>query len=177
MGSDNEKSMTRTQLADLLDSLSKQLRSGALDLQGRAWTIPDELSAKIALKEKKGRMVAKLKWEWSTLGEYEPALKQEVETWRESLKQVKKRLTSSFGELRRSVEASDIPSQNAIAAFEESSRAFAGFADPEWEEAMQEFLAHFQNFKLAVRSGQNELMSHELQDLANRMKECHRAFK
>ncbi len=177
MSSENEKTLSRIQLADFLDSLSQQLRSGALDFEGRTWSIPDQLTTKIGLKEKKGRLVAKLKWEWSTLGEYEPAQRREVETWQESLKQVKKRLTTSFGELKRAVDAGSAPSQDSIATFEESARAFARFAEPEWDEAMREFVAHLQNLKLAVQSGQMELITHELQDLANRMKECHRSFK
>ena len=51
------------------------------------------------VKEKKGRLVVKLRCSWSTLGDYDGAARQEVSRGQESMKTVKKRLGAR---LRRS---------------------------------------------------------------------------
>ena len=63
--------MSRLALADYLKNLSEELRRGALAVQGRHWTVPDNLDVEMEVKEKKGRLVAKLSWSWSTLGDYD----------------------------------------------------------------------------------------------------------
>ena len=55
-------------MADFLKSLSERLRQGALTTHGRQWTVPDNLDVRMEFKEKKGYLVAKLSWSWTTLG-------------------------------------------------------------------------------------------------------------
>ena len=64
-----------------------------------------------------------------------------------------------------------------VAAFETDSQRMADFADGDWKPAMDEYLDHLENFKLAVRQQQMEIVQHELRDLKNRMVQCHRDFK
>ena len=71
MGEKDEQTMSRLELADYLKNLSEELRRGALAVQGRHWTVPDDLDVGMEVKEKKGRLVAKLRWSWSTLGDYD----------------------------------------------------------------------------------------------------------
>ena len=73
MGEKDEQTMTRLELADHLKNLSEELRRGTLAAQGRHWTVPDDLEVRMEVKEKKGRLVAKLSWSWSTLGDYDRA--------------------------------------------------------------------------------------------------------
>ena len=61
--------------------------------------------------------------------------------------------------------------------FVESSRAFAAMAEPDWANAMQEYLDHLANLEHAVANRQQEVMLHELRDLQNCMSSCHREFK
>jgi len=71
MGERDEQTWSRLALADYLDHLSQQLRGGALAAQGRHWTVPEEFTVRMAVKEKQGRLVAKLSWSWTTLGDYD----------------------------------------------------------------------------------------------------------
>ena len=73
MGEKEEQTMSRLELADYLTNLSEQLRQGALAVQGRHWTVPDDLDVRMEFKEKKGHLGAKLSWSWSTLGDYDRA--------------------------------------------------------------------------------------------------------
>ena len=50
-------------------------------------------------------------------------------------------------------------------------------ADPEWGEALQEFLDHLSVLISAVEEGRNEAALHEIRDLGSRMSACHREFK
>ena len=91
MGEKDEQTMSRLELADYLKNLGEQLRRGDLSAQGRHWTVPDDLDVGMEFKEKKGRLVAKLSWSWSTLGDYDRAAREEVSRGQDSLKTVKKR--------------------------------------------------------------------------------------
>ena len=71
MGDRDEQTMSRLELADYLKNLSEELRRGALAAQGRHWTVPDDLDVGMEVKEKKGRLVVKLRCSWSTLGDYD----------------------------------------------------------------------------------------------------------
>jgi amphi-Trp domain-containing protein len=73
VGEKDEQQMSREGLADYLKNLSEELRRGALAAQGRHWTVPDDLEVRMEFKEKKGRLVAKLSWSWSTLKDYDAA--------------------------------------------------------------------------------------------------------
>jgi hypothetical protein len=57
------------------------------------------------------------------------------------------------------------------------NRAFAAMAEPDWENAMQEYLDHLANLEHAVEGRQWEVMLHETRDLQNCMSSCHREFK
>ena len=177
MGEKDEQTMSRLLLADYLHNLSEGLRRGTLAAQGRHWTVPDDLDVRMEFKEKKGRLVAKLSWSWSTLGDYDGAARHEVSRWQDSMKSAKKRLGAAFKALQQVVGQSAFPDDRTLRDFVESSRAFAALAEPDWANAMQEYLDHLANLEHAVANRQQEVMLHELRDLQNCMNSCHREFK
>ena len=177
MGEKDEQTMSRLELADYLKNLSEELRRGALEAQGRHWTVPDDLDVRMEFKEKKGRLVAKLRWSWSTLGDYDGAAREEVSRGQESMKTVKKRLGAGFKALQQAVGQGAFPDDRTLEDFVESSRAFAAMAEPDWATAMQEYLDHLANLEHAVANRQQEVMLHELRDLQACMSSCHREFK
>ena len=177
MGEKNEQPLSRLELADYLKNLSEELRRGAMEAQGRHWTVPDELDVRMEFKEKKGRLHAKLSWSWSTLKDYDPASREEVNRWQGDLKTVKKRLGAGFKALQQAVGQGGFPESRTLEDFVESSRAFAALAEPDWENAMQEYLDHLAILTHAVANRQQEVMLHELRDLQNCMAACHREFK
>jgi len=171
------KEFSRLELADHLESIARQLRSGTFDAEGKQWSVPDSLHARIKHKEKKGRIETKLKWRWSTLDDYSPSAREEVARWQESFKTVKKRLAKEFKALQNQVEGGSLPQAETLAAFVEDSERMADFADPEWQEAMNEYMDHLANLKRAVQRRQLDDVAHELRDLRIRWKDCHRDFK
>ena len=177
MGEKEEQTLSRLELADYLHNLSEELRRGALSAQGRHWTVPDELDVRMEFKEKKGRLVAKLSWSWSTLTDYDPAARDEVSRWQGDLKTVKKRLGAAFKALQQAVSQGAFPDDRTLKDFVDSSRAFGAMAEPDWATAMQEYLDHLANLEHAVANRQQEVMLHELRDLQNCMSSCHREFK
>jgi len=177
MGHKIEKKIGRLDLADQLEKIAYQLRSGTFEVRGRCWTIPDALRAEIKHKEKKGRIETKLKWRWSTLAEYTASDREAVSRWHESFKTVKKRLAKEFKALQSAVQQGDFPQEKDLAEFVNDSRRMADFAEPEWQEAMNEYLDHLANLQRAVAAGQLEVVAHELRDLGARWKACHREFK
>jgi XXXCH domain-containing protein len=177
MGEKDEQTMSRLELADYLTNLGEQLRQGAFSAQGRHWTVPDDLDVRMEFKEKKGRLVAKLSWSWSTLGDYVGAAQEEVSRGQDSLKPVKKRLNAGFKALQQAVSQGAFPDARTLEDFVASSRALAAMAEPDWETAMQEYLDHLANLQHAVANRQQEVMLHELRDLQNCMSSCHREFK
>jgi XXXCH domain-containing protein len=177
MGEKNEQTLTRLELADYLQNLSEQLRQGALSTHGRQWTVPDNLDVRMEFKEKKGYLVAKLSWSWSTLGDYDHTSREEVGRYQESMKTVKKRMGASFKALQQAVGQGAIPDDQTLADFVAASQAFAAMAEPDWQVAMQEYLDHLANLQHAVANRQQEVMLHELRDLQACMSSCHREFK
>jgi XXXCH domain-containing protein len=177
MGEKEEKTLTRLELADYLKNLSDQLRRGALEVHGRRWTVPDNLDVRMELKEKKGHLVAKLSWSWSTLGDYDRTARDEVSRWQDSMKTVKKRLGASFKALHQAVGHGAFPDDLTLGDFVATSQAFAAMAEPDWQGAMQEYLDHLTNLQHAVANRQQEVMLHELRDLQACMSSCHREFK
>ena len=81
MGEKDEQTMNRLELADYLTNLGEELRQGTLAVQGRHWKVPDDLFVRREFKEKKGHLMAKLSWSWSTLGDYHAAARDEVSRW------------------------------------------------------------------------------------------------
>jgi XXXCH domain-containing protein len=172
-----DKELGRQELADLLESLVKDLRRGKLRIQSRDWTIPGTLKAKIRFQEKRGRFATKIKWSWMTLEDYDRAGREEIARWEQSLKALKKALNASFGKLKRITQQGGFPDDKTMATFAELSQAFSDVAEPEWQEAMDEYMDHVENFQRAVKDRHLEAMLHELRDMGSRMKACHREFK
>jgi len=177
MKSKIEKEFNRIELADYLEKIARQLRSGTFEAEGSRWSVPEAFEARIKHKEKKGRIETKLKWRWSTLADYEPSDREEVTRWQESFKSIKKRLAKEFKALQIDVLNGNVPNEDALAAFVKDSERMAEFADPEWQEAMHEYMDHLENLKRAVNKRQLEDVRHELRDLRTRWISCHRDFK
>jgi len=57
-----EKKFNRLELADYLEKIAGELRSGTIEADGRQWSIPESIQARVKHKEKKGRIETKLKW-------------------------------------------------------------------------------------------------------------------
>jgi XXXCH domain-containing protein len=177
MGDKEEKTLTRLELADFLKGLSERLRLGTLEVHGRQWTVPDDLEVRMEFKEKKGRLVAKLSWSWTTLGDYDRASREEVSRYHDDMKTVKKRMGASFKALQQAVSQGAFPDDKTLAEFVAVSQAFAAMAEPDWQGAMQEYMDHLANLQHAVANRQQEVMQHELRDLQACMSSCHREFK
>ncbi|UCF91949.1 MAG: GAK system XXXCH domain-containing protein [Desulfobacterales bacterium] len=171
-----KRELSRRELADYLEELAAQLRHGTFEAYGRRWSIPDKLEAKIRFKEKRGHFDTKLKWRWSTFDEYEPGAREDVLRWKGSFKALKKRLNDAFKELQQTVGEDRIPDEKAVTDFIEASRVLAQFAEPEWQEAMDEYLDHLGSLKYAVEKRELEMVRHELRDLKVRMQACHRDY-
>jgi len=104
-------------LADHLEKIARQLRSGTFDAEGRQWSVPENFEAGIKHKEKKGRIETKFKWRWSTLEDYEPSAREEVTRWQESFKTIKKRLAKEFKALQVEVLNGNLPNEETLNAF------------------------------------------------------------
>jgi XXXCH domain-containing protein len=139
--------------------------------------VPETFGAKIQIKEKKGRIETKLQWRWSTLADYAHPEREQYNAWLTSMKSVKKKMGSSFKELSRAAEAGKFPDNKSVDEFVATCRVFAEAADPEWKEAMEEYMDHLENFIRAIEKQQFEVMLHEIRDLSYRMKACHKEFK
>jgi XXXCH domain-containing protein len=137
----------------------------------------DEFGAKVQLKEKKGRIELKINCRWSTLEDYSEQAREQIADWHKSMKAVKKRMGVSFKEITKSAENGKFPDAGNIDDFVETSRTFAKSADPEWKDAMDEYMDHLENFVRAVEGQQFDVMLHEIRDLQYRMKGCHKEFK
>ena len=171
------QAIDRQELAEVLEEIAGHLRQGAFQLEGRRWPVPDTLAVKLKHKEKKGRIKTRIEWHWSTLADYDDAAREKVERWQSSLKEVKKRLGRTFKAMRQAVGEGRLPSESLLEDFVADSRAMDALADPDWKEAMDAYLDHMANLLAAARSGQLDIVAHELRDLAVRMKACHREFK
>lgn len=172
-----EREYSRNEFAEYLAGLAEQFRRGKLASEKVAWTVPENFGAKIQLKEKKGRMELKLQCRWSTLGDYAQQERDRILDWHASMKSVKKRMGSAFKEVAKAVESGNFPGQQAMEDFVATSRIFAESADPEWRDAMEEYIDHLENFIHAVEEQQLEVMRHEIRDLQYRMKACHKEYK
>ncbi len=172
-----KKSFSRIELADYLENLAQRLRSGKFEAAGHQWSVPEAFEAEIKHKEKKGRITTKLKWSWSTLADYEPSAREEVSRWQESFETIKKRLDKDFKKLQTAVKNGSLPDQEVLTQFVNDSERMAEFAEPEWQDAMNEYLDHLDNLKRAVAKQQLEDVAHELRDLKTRWISCHHNFK
>ena len=172
-----EKRFKRMELAEYLNEIAEKLRSGTFDIEGKAWTVPEDIEAKIRFKEKKGTFATKLSWRWSSLEDYDPAGRKKVASWKDSIKTAKKKMGASFKDLKRTVKENRLPTQDQIATFVESTEAFAQFSEPEWKVEMDVFTDHLENLKRAVSAKDMDGVKHEIRDLQSRMVVCHKEFK
>ncbi len=177
MGTKVEKRFDRLELADYLADLSQQLRRGRFEAEGRIWTVPAEVDAKIHFKEEEGLLVTKISWHWSALGGYIPESEGTAPREHTSFKDVKTRMRNGFKELQRLIMAGVFPDEKVMRDFVEDSRSFAEFVKPEWQKPLAEYMMHLENLQGAVENRQLEAMQNELQALVNCMIECHREFK
>jgi XXXCH domain-containing protein len=172
-----EKEFSRNELAYYLTTMAEQLRSGKISSEKGIWTVPEKVGVKIQLKEKKGSLELKLNCRWSTLGDYSQQERDQINGWHASMKTVKKRMGSSFKEVTGAAGKGTFPAKKSIADFVATSRIFAEAADPEWSDAMAEYMDHLENFIRAFEEQQLDVMLHEIRDLQYRMKACHKEFK
>jgi XXXCH domain-containing protein len=167
----------RLELARHLETLAARLRQGE---RGEDITLAPGLDAYVHVKEKKGRLAAKvsIKWPLSPYASPEmvPCQDEGLEQFG-NFKAIKKRLSASFRELQKIVDQGNLPGEDKLREFGEASREFSRFAAPEWQTAMQVFLDHVGNLELAWRNQQLEMCRHELQDLQKQMSACHREHK
>jgi len=171
-----EETLSRQELAGLLEDLAQGLRQEQLEVEGNTWRVPEDIETKLSLKEKKGRLSLKLKFKWETLPEYEPEAREPIVRWQEAFKNVKDRLDVYFKDLNETVRQGNIPDPLAMENFAEASLALAELADPEWEEAMQAYLDHLAALKRAVACQDLEATRHEILDLRIAMAVCHQEF-
>lgn len=172
-----EETLTREALAQHLETLAAQLRSGTLAVEGAQWTLPQTVETRIQVKEKKGQIRHKVEWRCSTLESYEPEAVEVVARWRSSLKDAKKAMARMFKELKKAVAAGGLPNEAILTEFERHSAAFLELAEPEWRHATEEFMGHLENLRAACRLGHQEIVQHELRDLETRMVSCHRDLR
>lgn len=172
-----DKELTRDDFAEHLIALADQLRKGGLTMEKRTWTVPDALNVRIRVKEKKGRISYRLSCQWSTLADYDTTERDEVDQWKQSLKSVKKELSTAFKNLNQEVKASGLPSEGTLKHLNDSSIAMKQLADPEWSDGMDIYMDHLENLNHAAVSGQKEVVLHEVSDLRNCMRSCHKEFK
>ena len=173
----NEDTLTRQNLADRLEEWARGLRTGRLEVEGKTWSVPEDVQAEMHLKEKKGSLVLKLKCRWETLPEYRPEAREPVARWQESFKTLKKRMGTQFKGLQQTVSQGQFPAPQILADFVADSQAMADMAEPEWGEALQSFLSHLAALERAVAGGDLEAAQHEMADLQTAMVVCHREFK
>jgi XXXCH domain-containing protein len=167
----------RLELARHLETLAARLRQGE---KAEDIALAPGIEAYVHLKEKKGRLAAKVSIKWP-LSAYASA--DMVPCQDEGLKQlgnfkaIKKRLHASFRELQKIADQGDFPGEDKLREFGEAAREFSRFAAAEWHTEMQVFLDHLGNLELAWKNQQLEMFRHELQDLQNQMIACHREHK
>jgi XXXCH domain-containing protein len=172
-----EGNVTREALAEVLEKWAMQLRSGQVAAGGQAQQIPDDLEVKIQVRQKKGEARCKLEWRWPLLTDASEPAQHEALRRETQFKRVKKDLAVSFKQLKRSVPQGISSNDPALQQFVENSRALVALAEPEWQQAAQEYLGHLENLLRAVRLGEQSSVLHEIEDLEQRMVACHREFR
>ena len=90
---------------------------------------------------------------------------------------MKNKIEKEFKAPQNEVQNGNLPNAETLTAFVKDSERMADFAEPEWQEAMHEYLDHLENLKRAVERQQLEDIEHELRDLKTRWVSCHRDFK
>jgi XXXCH domain-containing protein len=168
---------SRLELAQHLEALAKKLKMGKVRLGEQDFLMPELLTAKIKLREKAGQVKVKLRLAFPVQAALDAVAAQELARRQVGFKEVKKRLGAAFGELLKSATSMTLPEESQVKSYLELSAEFTRHADPAWGAEMQEYLDHVENLRLAFENRQVEMFQHELRDLQNRMKICHRDFK
>jgi XXXCH domain-containing protein len=168
-----ERAFLRKELADYLENLARQVRSGSFEVEGRQRPVPEKLDTKLELKESKGRVIVKVRFRWAVLAEYDEQTQAELERQQGDFKELKNQLAEVFSDLLKSAELEGFPPESKVMLFVALSKEFAGMADPDWEGEMAEFLDHVENLLLTLKNQQLEMFHHELRDLKVRVKACH----
>ena len=172
-----EKTVSREEMADTLEKLAAQLRSGSAQIDQQVRQVPKNLEMKLHAKEKKGRVRYRIEWHWSSLEDYDEASRGQLLEQRQSFKQIKKNLAITFKQLKQALRETVSPDDTVVQEFMVSTRAFVALAEPEWRQPAEEFMGHLENLLRALESGQRESVLHEMTDLENRMVACHREFR
>lgn len=167
----------RQELAQHLEALARKLRMGRVRLGEMDFLMPELVTAKIKLSEKDGQVKVKMRLAFPVQTAPDVAAGEELARRQLGFTEMKKRLGASFGELVKASASSVLPEASRVQAYLDLSAAFARQADPAWGAEMQEYLDHVENLRLAFQNRQVEMFRHELRDLQNRMKICHRDFK
>ncbi|MFZ5453379.1 MAG: GAK system XXXCH domain-containing protein [Thermodesulfobacteriota bacterium] len=177
MADKTPKNALRQELAAHLEALAQRLRQGEA---GEDINLAPGIEAYVHIKEKKGRLAAKVSIKWLPPAYATPDLvpcKDEGLQQLASFKEVKKRLNGLFRELQKIASRGNFPEETKLQDFMAISREFNRFAEPEWQTEMQVYLDHVANLELAWKNRQLEMWQHELQDLQKQMMTCHREYK
>lgn len=172
-----EGTCSREELIAHLEHLIEQLRGGSIEVAGQTWRVPPSIETASVIKEKNGMLRCKLEWRWPTLVDYDNASRDALTKRQTSFKQIKKDLAGSFRGLKQAVVSGSTPDAKLLDEFVGQSRAFVAGADPEWLEAANEYMDHVENLLRSVRQNDPDAILHEVNDLENRMKTCHREFR
>jgi XXXCH domain-containing protein len=172
-----ERELSREELADYLTMLAGQIRQGELQVAGIVQKLPSQAAAEIFVKEKKGRLTAKLHLAFSTLEHYDQTRREAVQKVVENFKVVKKRLATSFANLKKAAAQGKLPEEALVQEFLNDSQAFAQQADLDWQTEMTVYLDHVKNLEQAHKVGNMEMFLHEIADLKASMARCHQDFK
>jgi XXXCH domain-containing protein len=172
-----EQKMSPTELADRLEVMARQLRDGQLKTASGAWPVPEAVTTKIKIVEKKGRLQTRLKFKGSTVEHYAPPEKAAVKDWEERFKAVKKQLSRSFKALARDAGQAALPAKPIVDQYLGDSAGFERLSQEQWPEEMAVYRDHVQNMKRAVDDGRLADFQHEVRDIRSTMAACHQAFK
>lgn len=171
-----EREFRREELADYLENLARQVRSGSFKVEGARREVPQKLETRIELKEKRGRVIAKVRFRWDVLAEYDHKTRAEIVRRQEAFKEVMHKLATVFSDLLETKEEGLFPAESKVMEFMALSKEFSDLADPDWESEIQEYMDHVENLYLTLKNKQLDMFQHELRDLKIRVKACHQEF-
>jgi len=172
-----EKKMSPKELAGQLEAIARQLRDGEFKTESGSWPVPEALTAKIKIVEKKGRLQTRIKFKWSTVEHYAPPEKAAVKDWEARFKAVKKQLGRTFKVLARAAGQNELPDNRTIDQYLRDSAEFETLSQEQWPEEMAVYRDHVQNMKRAVDDARLVDFQHEVRDIRSAMTVCHQAFK
>jgi XXXCH domain-containing protein len=172
-----EREFALEELADNLISLASQLRRGEVQVAGVVQKLSGKAAVAASVKEKKGWLTAKLFVRFSTLEHYDQPRREAVEQGGEKFKVVKKRLGTSWANLKKVAARGELPGENLLKEFLNDCQVFSQHADSDWQAEMAVYLNHVKNLEQAFIVGNYEMFQHELADLNDSMARCHSEFK